>query len=212
MAGRRIGVLGGTFNPVHLGHLVMAQDALEAFSLDQVLWVPSCIPPHKREGEVAPPEQRLAMLERALGDHPAFQVSDIEIRRAGVSFTVDTLRQLQVERPGHEWFFIIGADTLLELHTWKEIGTLLTLCRFITVARPGAALDRGAPDALRLPRAAAQRLLDDVVTGHLIGFSATEVRQRVRAGRSIRYLVPAPVAAYIADRRLYQPEDHPSKP
>jgi nicotinate-nucleotide adenylyltransferase len=212
VAGRRIGVFGGTFDPVHIGHLIMAQDALDAFALDQVLWVPSSISPHKRHAEVATPEHRLAMLGKAVAGHPAFAVSDLEVRRAGVSFTVDTMRQLQLERPGERWHFIIGSDTLQELHTWKDVEVLLGLCRFVTVVRPGAALDRSNPQALRLPDAASRRVLDDVVTGHLIGVASTEIRQRVRNGQSIRYLVPAAVEAYIAEHTLYKTEDDPSKP
>lgn len=212
MAARRTGVFGGTFNPVHLGHLIMAQDALDAFALDEILWMPSFIPPHKRHADIAPPEHRLAMLERAVAGHPAFRVSDLEIRRAGVSFTVDTMRLLQSERPGEDWHFIIGADTLLELHTWKDIDTLLNLCRFVTVARPGFAVDRSAPALLRLPPAAAAKMAGDAITGHVIGISSTEVRQRVRTGQSIRFLVPSAVEAYIGDRKLYQTEEYPSKP
>ena len=211
MANIRTGVFGGTFNPIHYGHLVMAEDAREAFALDEVLWVPAGVPPHKRDAEIASPEHRLAMLERAVEGHPAFRVSDIELRRPGVSFTVDTMRQLQQEMPGRDWHFIIGADTLLELHTWKDLSALLGLCRFIPVARPGVALDV-RPESLGLPVPVAKRLLDDRVAGHLIGVTSTEVRQRSRTGRSIRYLVPPAVAAYIADRHLYQPEAVPSKP
>lgn len=211
MAQRRIGVFGGTFNPVHLGHLVMAQDAQESFALDEVLWMPAGQPPHKLGAETVSGEHRLAMIERALQDHPTFRISDLELRRGGVSFTVDTMRQLQMEQPGVDWHFIIGADTLLELSTWREIGALLGLCRFVTIARPGAGLDRQQPERLGLPLDAARRLLEDVVTGHLIGISSSEIRQRIRQGKSIRYLVPPGVADYIARRNLYQSEESPSK-
>ena len=211
MATIRTGVFGGTFNPIHYGHLMMAEDAREAFALDEVIWVPAGLPPHKRDADLVSSEHRYALIERAIEGHPAFRISDIEMRRPGPSYTVDTLRQLQQDLPGRDWHFIIGADTLLELHAWKDIASLLGLCRFIPVARPGTSREIRAED-LSLPAPAARQLVNDLVAGHLVGISSTEIRQRVRTGRSIRYLVPPAVAAYIAERHLYQPEAVPSKP
>ena len=198
--------MGGTFDPVHLGHLVMAEDAREAFALDEVLWIPSNVSPHKQGRAIASAEHRLEMIERAIAGNPHFRASDIEMRRGGVSYTVDTLRLLREEYPGDEWFFIMGVDSLLELRTWKEIGNLLEVCRFVTVARPGHGHEGILPESLGLPLPAARQLLKDMLRGHFIDISSTEVRQRVRSGKSIRYLVPAAVADYIHERHLYTEE------
>jgi nicotinate-nucleotide adenylyltransferase len=202
----RIGILGGTFNPPHIGHLIMAQDALELFALQKVLFVPASTPPHKRSPNLLPAEHRLAMLDHALQDDPRFQVCDDEIRRAGVSYSVETVRRLKAQYEGAQLFFIIGGDTLPELHTWKEIGALLALCEFITVARPGFDAAGLSAATLRLPPAQAARLIKNVCIGHLSEISSTDIRQRAARGQSIRYLVPAAVERYILDRKLYQQE------
>lgn len=200
----RIGILGGTFNPVHMGHLIMAQDALELFELSKVLLIPCAHPPHKAGNELAPAAHRLAMLEAALEGDLNFEVSDLEIVRGGVSYTVDTLKALRAEYPDEELVFIIGSDSLPELHLWRDIGELLSLCRIVTIARPGTDPRRLEALDLKLPVDASERLKADIRYGHPVGVSSTDIRYRVAEGMSIRYLVPPPVEMYIAEHSLYR--------
>ena len=198
---RRLGILGGSFNPVHLGHLIMAQDALELFELSNVMFIPCAHPPHKPRADLAPDAHRLAMLESAIEGDLSFEVSDLELRRGGVSYTVDTLRDLAAHHPGTELCFIIGTDSLAELHLWREVETLLTLCRVLTIARPGT--DPAAWGAC-LPAPWRERLTADVRVGHSLAVSSTDIRRRVAEGQSIRYLVPAGVEMYITEHSLYR--------
>lgn len=205
----RIGILGGSFNPVHSGHLVLAQDALEQFGLARVVFVPAAQPPHKPSPGLAPASDRLEMLRLAVSGDARFEVSDIELQRGGVSYTVDTLRQFREQRPGAPLSFIIGGDTLRELHTWREIYTVLDLADLVTVARPGFRSDDLNEATLRLRDPWPRRLAANVATGHLIEISSTDVRARVARGQSIRYLVPAAVEQYILSRALYRAQEMP---
>ena len=200
----RLGIFGGTFNPVHLGHLIMAQDALEHFELSKVLFVPCANPPHKATTDLAPARHRLAMLESALEGELRFEISEIELRRGGTTYTIDTIRTLAAAYPGVELCFIIGADSLAELHLWKDIGSLLNLCRIVTIARPGVDLAGMKGTDLKLPASWAERLLADVRAGHLVNVSSTDIRYRVAEGLSIRYLVPPGVDMYITEHSLYR--------
>ncbi len=199
----RIGILGGSFNPVHTGHLVMAQDALDHFGLQRVIWMPAAQPPHKPSPLLAPAADRLEMLRLAVQGDARFEVSDDEIQRGGVSYTVDTVRRLREQRPEAEIHLIIGGDTLWELHTWKDIATVRSLCQVVTVARPGSAAERRNPDQLNLPEPWPRTLMANVVTGHLVEISSSDIRQRVSRGQSIRYLVPDAVERYIHSRHLF---------
>lgn len=200
----RLGVFGGTFNPVHMGHLIMAQDALEAFDLSKVIFVPCAQPPHKPARDLASASHRLAMLKAALEGDLRFEVSDIELQRGGISYTVDTMRAVAAEHPGVELFFIIGADSLPELHLWRDIEALLALCRIITIARPGVDLEALKAGALKLREPWPARLYADIRLGHLVDVSSTDVRYRAAEGMSIRYLVPPEVDMYIAEHSLYR--------
>ena len=199
----RLGILGGSFNPVHIGHLIAAQDAMERFDLARVLFIPSHVPPHKTGGALAPAADRVAMLEAVLEDELRFEVSDLEVRRGGVSYSVETLRALARERSGEDLYFIVGSDSLLDLHQWRESGAILRLCTVITVARPGTELARIRPEDLKLPRPWPSRLLSNAFTGRMIGISSSEIRHRAAEGLSLRYLVPREVETYIAEHRLY---------
>jgi nicotinate-nucleotide adenylyltransferase len=204
---QRIGILGGSFNPVHTGHRIMAQDALERFSLSKVLFMPAHLPPHKLSPNLLSAEHRLAMLGRALQDDDRFEVCDDEIRRGGISYSCDTVERLRERMPGIPLFFIIGGDTLLELHTWKDIAKLMGLCEFITVARPGFDVANFSAQQLRLSLPETERLLRNVFVGHLCDIASTEIRQRVARGQSIRYLVPRSVEEYVIEHGFYQRQE-----
>ena len=182
----------------------MAQDALEYFELSKVMFVPCANPPHKITNDLAPASHRLAMLEASLEGELRFEASDIEIQRGGTSYTIDTMRTLASAHPGVELCFIIGADSLTELHLWKDIESLLNLCRIVTIARPGIDLATLDKTDLKLPMSWAERLLADVRVGHLINVSSTDIRYRVAEGLSIRYLVPQGVDMYITEHSLYR--------
>lgn len=200
---QRIGIFGGSFNPVHTGHLVMAQDALDRVGLHKVVFVPAAQPPHKSAQILAPAKDRVEMLRLAVQGDPRFEVSEVELNRGGVSYTVDTVRCLRAQWPEAELHLIIGGDTLHELHTWKDVAVLLSLCTVVTVARPGFAAGDADPALLRLPEPWPRKLLAGVVAGHLVEISASDIRHRLSRGLSIRYLVPDEVARYIDQHRLY---------
>ena len=209
---QKIGILGGSFNPVHIGHRILARDAMEAHGLCRVLFVPCARPAHKPESALAHAAHRVAMLERALADNPAFGISHVELDRAGISYAVDTVTALRDAQPDVAWSFIIGADTLQELHTWREISTLVGQCRFITMRRPGQPDPRELHRRIRLPPPWPDQLMDGIFDGHQIDISSTEIRKRVAEARSIRYLVPNGVEAYINEHGLYTRENSRSKP
>lgn len=200
---KRIGILGGTFNPLHSGHLILAQDALEASELDQVWFLPCAQPAHKPGHIVAPAEHRINMLRAGIQADPRLHLSLVEIERAGTSYTIDTLRHLTTVHPSIDWHFIIGTDTLLELHSWKDIHELLPLCKMISMRRPGIPAAEELRGQIQLPPPWPDRLVDGLFAGHLIDISSTEVRNRVALGQSIRYLVPLGVEEYILAHGLY---------
>jgi nicotinate-nucleotide adenylyltransferase len=190
----RLGVFGGTFDPIHLGHLRAAENALESLELDRVAFVPAGTPPH-RELPSSSAIDRYAMTALATAGHPRFTVSDAELRREGPSYTVDTVAGLRRESPEALVFVIVGSDTFPEMPTWKEHGRLLELCTVAVVARPGESpADGGAAP----PRGVAR------VEGPGLAISASAIRARARQGESIRYLVPDAVADYISKRALYR--------
>ncbi len=198
----RLGILGGTFDPVHVGHLALAEAARTAFGLDRVLFIPAAVPPHKPGGAVAAAEERLAMVRRAVDAAPYFAVSEVELERQGPSYTVDTLADLQQRHPGAELYFITGADEVLALDTWHDPQRLLQLARFIAATRPGFDLSRLAQMESRLGPVARGRLLP--LEWLELGLSSTDLRRLLSEGRSVRYLVPERVVEYIEERRLYR--------
>jgi len=199
---KRIGILGGTFNPIHLGHLLMAQDVMEQVNLDCVKFIPSAAPPHKTVNKLASGRDRLHMIKLAIRDDSGFEVDDLEIKRGGISYTVDTLTELRRRSPQADLYFIIGADSLRELHLWREVERLVTLCTFVTVPRPG--FEPKPVIDPRLDASTRRRLRQHVLRGHSCDIASREIRARVASGRSIRYLVPDAVHQYIRRRRLYQ--------
>jgi nicotinate-nucleotide adenylyltransferase len=199
----RLGILGGTFNPVHNGHLLMAHTAAAAFGLERVLLVPSSLPPHKELAGGVSAVHRLAMLRLAAAGDPLVTVDTVEIDRGGVSYAIDTVRHLADREPGCELFFIIGLDSLLELHRWKDVTGFLSLCRVVTVNRPGILGRPLRNDDLNLPEALSQRLLEDVVSHTMCEASSSEIRERIAKRLPIGYLVPESVERYIRDHALY---------
>jgi len=223
----RIGVMGGTFDPIHLGHLRAAEEIYWAFGLDHIIFIPAARPPHKTEQDVAAPIHRYEMVSLATVFTPYFSVSPIELNRPGRSYSVETVRDLlKLYGPDTRLSFIMGVDAFLEMSTWKEAGGILQLAQVIVTARPGWRLDEvevalkpeqrrqlGNPQFKYLkisevtPELSRQGpypglvLLVEVVS---LDLSSREIRQLVEEGRSIRFLVPDTVAAYMAKNRLYQ--------
>ena len=191
----RVGILGGTFNPIHLGHLLIAQDALEQARLARVLFIPTALPPHKPLAGNASPRQRLRMLQLALAGNPRFAVDDLEIRRGGKSYSIDTLTELRDRQPGADFYFIIGADSLAELAQWRAVERLVQLCRFLVFARPDCATEPVRPLA---------GLRYQWLATHPCAIASREIRKRLAGRQSIRYLVPEPVRRYIERQQLYQ--------
>jgi nicotinate-nucleotide adenylyltransferase len=205
----RIGVFGGSFNPIHFGHLLVADDIAETLALDRVLFVPAAVPPHKPAAELAPALHRVAMTRLAVAEHPRFEVSEVELQRSGPSYTVDTLEAL---RPRGELHLIIGSETFLDLLSWHEPRRLPGLARLVVVPRSGNAFDPAAP--------AAQKVLTELALGPFarpgedgrvvlteaasLPISGSDLRRRARTGRSLAYRMPAAVAAYIRQHGLYR--------
>lgn len=201
---KRVGIIGGSFDPLHTGHLVIAQDALEKLELSELVFVPAAIAPHKQHLQQADAVHRYAMLQLATEADLRFSVSDVEIRRGGISYTIDTVRHLQAERPDVEWVLIIGSDTLVDLHTWYKIDELLGLCEVAVFLRPGESSLEEIGRKVALPEANRKKLLENIIEAHLIEISSTEIRMRVAEGLGIRYLVPAEVEMYIFEHGLYR--------
>ena len=203
----RIGILGGTFDPPHLGHLLIAEAARVALALDSVLFLPAGEPWLKSGQRIMPATHRLRMVELAVADNPDFGVCDREVRRSGPTYTVDTLRQLYGEYPAAtDFYFIVGSDVLADFHRWKEPGRILELCRLAVIQRPGASSDGIVALAERFPEAAALGAVVSVA-GPRVDFSASELRRALAAGRSVRYQTPDAVAAYIQEHKLYRVAD-----
>jgi nicotinate-nucleotide adenylyltransferase len=199
---RRIGVLGGTFDPPHLGHLIIATEFLFALRLDQVLFVPAGRPPHKTDRVISPDDDRLAMVRLAIAGAPAFAVSTIDIERDGVSYTADLLERLRAERPDDDLFFLMGEDSLRDLPTWHDPNRICRAAELGVATRPGIRVDLAATLAA-LPDCR-DRL--HFVAPPPIGISSSELRRRVRDGEPIAYQVPAAVERYIREHGLYRAE------
>jgi nicotinate-nucleotide adenylyltransferase len=200
---KRIGILGGTFNPIHCGHLIIAESVREGFGLERVLLIPSGLPPHKPDSEVIDPEQRYEMVRRAAGSNQFFEASRVEIDTNGYTYTVNTLQALK-KTYGDETalYFIIGADVIPELTSWKEFRTVFGLCEFIAVRRPGFGKKSIEAVIKRLKSEYAARI--NLVDAPLIDISSSEIRERCAAGKSIKYLVAEGVEDFIKVGGLYR--------
>jgi nicotinate-nucleotide adenylyltransferase len=191
----RIGVYGGSFNPPHIGHLILAQTALDLLRLDRVMFVPAFQSPFKPESDSTTTEDRVEMLSLALSDHPRFDIAMLEVERKGRSYTVDTLRQLQARLPEAELILLMGADAFMEFPLWKDPGEIVSRCRLGVACRPGHAI---ALDAHPYGTHASVFDMPE------IGVSSSALRAFVNSGRSIRYLVPWAVGVYIESKELYR--------
>ena len=200
----RIGIFGGTFDPVHLGHLIIAEQCREQAKLDEVWFIPAPRPPHKGQPDLTEFDKRADMLRLAIAGHPHFKVSEIEKERPGPSYTADTLTDLRQKQPDVAWHLILGADCLPDLPGWHDPVRIITQAKLLVVARPGYPMWTPAELRAALRLSEEQSLHEQVVTLPLIEIASRDLRRRVGEGRSIRFLVPAAVAAYIAEKGLYK--------
>lgn len=210
----RIGILGGTFNPIHNAHLRIAEEVRDRLGLDRVMFVPAASPPHKLLAGDLSFSKRFEMVRLAIADNPNFTISDIEVKRGGKSYSVDTLQELTTQFPEDDFFFIVGSDSFLDIGSWRKYAEIFSLCHIAVVARPGSIAD---PLNQALPVAIADQFIYDpqgkqlkhdsghyvyLVTGVLLDISSSEIRQLASRGRSIRYLVPHAVEQYIKEQRI----------
>ncbi len=187
---RRLGLYGGSFDPVHNGHLILAREAFERLGLDKVLFIPAGISPHKRHRPPASAHDRLALLRASVEGEPGFAVEDCELRKDGVSYAIETVREMGEKYPEAELFFFIGEDNLAELHTWKDIEDLRELVQFVVLSRTSARPHDEFP-----------------VIDRQIDISSTDIRSRVSKGLSVQYLIPEAACSIIEQRHLYQKKD-----
>ncbi|BCU82472.1 putative nicotinate-nucleotide adenylyltransferase [Polycladomyces abyssicola] len=190
-----IGIFGGTFDPIHIGHLIIAEQASQSVGLDEVWFIPAASPPHKPGQDITPAEHRVEMVRLAICDHPKFRLSTVELLRPGPSYTVDTVRQLCSQHPHDRFFLIVGGDMVNDLPNWYKIEEILQMVDIIGHARPGTNTDA-------LPPEIAEKVIwvQDPVT---VNVSSTQIRRQLARGASGRYLLPEPVRKYIKGKRLY---------
>ncbi len=191
-----IGLFGGSFNPPHVAHLIVAEIAQDQFGFEEVWWIPNATPPHKSHDELAPVDHRLAMTRRVVADNPTFRVSTIEIERDGVSYTVETVRALQEEHPDTDFALLLGSDSLDHFGEWHRPDEIAERVPLVVYKRPGVIEQVSEPRFANRVR---------FVSAPVMEVSGTEIRSRRRAGRSIRYLVPETVRSYIQEQNLYPP-------
>jgi len=212
----RLGILGGTFDPIHYGHLRIAEEACEELGLEKVLLIPGSLPPHKSKREISPFTDRFAMTRLAAEASPFLEASDLEGRREGFSYSIDTLREVhRIYGQGIELFFIIGIDAFLEIRTWKRYKELFRETNFAVIKRPGFPDEEFGPTLLSMglgfKPAGKNGLYESPSLGHsviykeltLFSISSTRIRELAAAGRSIRFLAPEPVRSYIKEKGLY---------
>lgn len=204
MNSKGIGILGGTFDPIHLGHLHMAEAVYDSLKLEKIVFIPAFVPPHKIGMDYAPAADRYAMTSLAVKAYPHFSVSDMELRRNGVSYTVDTLRALRALHPEKQLYFIIGADSVVQLHTWNSIYEMLDLATFVAAGRPGYA---GVRDEVvrNLGAEAAAKII--LLHTPEYDISSTAIRSKIRENASLSGLVPKVVEEYIYEHGLYRRQE-----
>ena len=200
----RLGIFGGTFDPIHLGHLILAEHCREACRLDRVLFIPAGQPPHKSDRQITPGKLRLEMVELAIAGHPTFAASSVEMDRQGPSYSAETLAELAKQNPGAELFFLMGSDSLVDLPLWYQPARIAELATLVVATRPGAERPTVGPIRDVIGPVATERLLQHTVEIPLVQISSSGIRSRVAAGQSVRYLVPRAVECYIETHGLYK--------
>lgn len=195
---RRIGILGGTFNPIHIGHLVLAEAARERLYLQKVIFVPCCLPPHKSKTVLTSAKIRFLMVGLAIESNPSFEISGLEIKRGGVSYSIDTARELSSNFPQASLYFIVGSDFLQGSSQWKDIAQLSKLGKFAIAQRPGYPFSKN-----HLKGSIRKRNMY-LLNLNALDISSTNIRARIKAKQSIRYLVPEKVRKYILQKKLYR--------
>lgn len=198
----KIGLIGGTFNPIHHGHLILSEYVRENFQLDKVIFIPTGLPPHKSASVVEKPEIRLEMTKLAIERNQFFSVSDIETYREGISYTIDTITELKNLYPNDQLYFLIGADSLFELPTWKYYDKLISKTNIIVVNRPGGANNLIGAKIKEYEDQFGGSIIE--VKSPLIDISSSDIRNRVKDGKSIKYLVPNNVEEFILQKNLYK--------
>jgi nicotinate-nucleotide adenylyltransferase len=199
---KRIGVMGGTFDPIHFGHLVLAETVRESMKLDRILFIPTGDPPHKQDQPVTSAAQRMEMVKLAIDDNRDFLCSDMEVKRPGYSYTVDTLERLREEYgDGCQLFFITGADAIIEILSWKNVERISKLCTFVAAARPGINQEKLSNFLEDLPEYLYNKI--HVTQVPALQISSTAIRKKTTAGKTIRYLLPDNVERYIRENGLY---------
>jgi nicotinate-nucleotide adenylyltransferase len=192
---QKIGILGGTFDPIHLGHLILAEQLAEKYGLEEIIFIPSASPPHKNNKKVSSAQDRFKMTGLAIEDNPLFSISDIELKRKGKSYTVITVQKLKKLYPKSKLFLLCGSDVLNELKTWRSPDEIYKLIKVIIGVRPGY-------NKIKKDNKYAKKSIIEQING--LEVSSTEIRERVKKGKSIRYLVPAKVEEYIKAKGLYR--------
>jgi nicotinate-nucleotide adenylyltransferase len=192
---KRIGILGGTFNPIHIGHLILAEQSRQLLHLNKVIFVPTYISPHKSSKFLAPAHTRYQMVSLAVKNNPYFEVSDLELVRGGISYSIETVRRLKTTFPQTRLFFITGSDFLDGFSTWKDIEELSKICKFVIAQRPGYEY-----------RQLRKKMLKNIQKIYVsaLDISSTQIRRRIKSGQSIRYLVSEEVRGYILQKKLYR--------
>ncbi|MBI1870263.1 MAG: nicotinate-nucleotide adenylyltransferase [Chlamydiae bacterium] len=199
----RIGLFGGTFDPIHMGHLVLAEQVREEMRLDKIIFIPSAHPPHKKNETLSLASRRLKMVELAIQGNSGFEVSRIELDRKAPSYSLDTVKAFKKKYPKDSLFFILGSDSLFGMYHWYRVEELIQLCHFVIVPRPGFSLEDVKNVSLHLSQRGFKKVTRYFVRMPEIGISSTEVRKKVAGGLSVRYLVPEKVFKFIQRKKLY---------
>jgi len=199
-----IGIFGGSFNPIHLGHLIVAEEVFQQRNLSMIVFIPTGISPHKESSELADASHRYQMVGDAISDNEHFEISDIEIKRTGKSYTIDTIKMLnEIYGEGHKFYMIVGTDMINEINTWKDVDTLSKMCHFIVVNRFPVEMDEELLSESALCAGRKEEIVQYMVQIPSIGISSTAIRGKLYSGRSIKYLVPKCVEEYIKKNKLY---------
>ncbi len=198
---KKVGIMGGTFNPIHLGHLFLAEYAYDSLGLDQMLFMPSNHPPHKAQLEVVSSNHRLNMVKLAIQDNPHFIASDIELKRTGLTFTADTLRMLTRENSDTEYYFLVGADSFMKLQSWREPEAICKLCTLVAAGREQQSIIDLENQVTHLREQFGAKVI--LLDMPMIDISSGQIRDRIAARKSIRYYMPEVVASYIEENGLY---------